>query len=276
MKSIWTLLVSLCVAISITGYTHAAQTEVRGEPLTQGEIISLPPVCKLILIDKPLSHLEYVGGEQQNAALFDRPEYRMAKNAIHLHHWCWATVSRERYFRASSSQAKFAYKEMFHDDIDYVIRNMRPDWEYMPFMHAEKGDMYWWDKNYVGAISEAQKALDQAPDFAKAYILQARTYRALNQKDKALAAATEGLKRNPTSRALKRLYDQVGGKHPYPEPYSTPQEQESAAPSPQAESLSGAAAAGTEQSKQPESQVAPPTAPSENTPKPNPYCRFCP
>ena len=275
----------LALAILFPGHTHATTGFVRGEPLTAAEIASLDPVCKLILVEKPNGHIDHIA-QKLNAALFDRPEYRMAKNAPHLHHRCWASVSRYKYFNATSPQKKFGYLVDFHDDIDYVIRNMPPDWAYMPLMHVEKGDMYFWTKKYAEAITEANKAAAQNPAFVRAYRLLIDTYNAMGQKMKALGVATEGLKHNPTSRVLKRLYDEAGGKPPYPEPYAKPQEPEPepepeleperAAPTTETKSPNGAAPA-AEQTAQPEATAIPPSAAIPESPqKSNPYCRFCP
>lgn len=164
---------------------------------------------------------------------------------------------------------------MFHDDIDYVIRNMHSDWQYMPLMHTEKGEMYIWEKNYAGALTEAQKALSQNPKFAKAHALSVTAYKGMNQTDKALAAATEGLKHNPESRSLKRLYVETGGKPPYPEPYEKPQEPETVSAEPPPTETKSAVESTTEGTQLTPTTPANPVVP-ESIQKANPYCRFCP
>lgn len=265
---------------------HASGAIVRGEPVTPAEAASLAPVCKLILIEKPNAHLNRIA-QKQNAALFDRPEYRMAKNAIHLHHWCWAAVSRYRYFSATSSQKKWGYKTAFYDDMDYVIRNMGPNWPYMPLMHVEKGEMYLLDKNYGGAATEAISAINQAPTFARSHVLLVNAYNAMGQKTKALEAATEGLKYSPTSGTLKKLYGEMGGVKPYPQPYEKPKEPVPEATSQQTTQTknddtqsSNEATTLPEPSQQPD-EAAPDPAPagaaeSEDATGQKKYCRFCP
>lgn len=273
-----TLLAIVIVTLMLPSAVHAEYFFARGETMTPVEAGLLDPVCKLILVEKPRIH-EDENKQTQNAALFNRPEYRMAKNALALHHRCWATVWRMRYFNAVSAIDKNTYMAKFHGDMNFMINTTRylpPNWEYMPLMHVEIGEMYLWDKKYTEATSEAYKALNQNPDFAQAYSLLIKVYIAIGQKKKALDTITEGLKRNPQSRTLKRAYDEAGGKPPYPEPYAQPPEPEPVAPTIETKSPDGAPPV-AEQSKQSETTTAPPSAIiPESPPKPNPYCRFCP
>jgi tetratricopeptide (TPR) repeat protein len=257
---------------------------VRGQTVTAAEAATLAPVCRLILIEKPNAHIDHIA-QKKNAALFDRPEYRMAKNAIHLHHWCRAAVTRHRYFTASSPQKKRGYKSDFHDEMDYVIRNMGPAWPYTPLLLAEKGEMFLLDKKYPEASSQALNAVQLNPAFARAHILLVNVYNAMGQKDKALEAATAGIRHNPGSATLKRMYDEMGGAKPYPEPVAKPAIQE---PQPEASmelpppssgefKAAGEAEAVTYPLRPPEAADAPPdAATAEPPPGQKKYCRFCP
>lgn len=261
---------------------------VRGETVTAAEAATLAPVCRLILIEKPNAHIDHIA-QKKNAALFDRPEYRMAKNAIHLHHWCRAAVTRHRYFNASSPQKKRGYKSDFHDEMDYVIRNMGPAWPYTPLLLAEKGEMFLLDKKYPEASSQALNAIQLNPAFARAHVLLVNVYNAMGQKDKALEAATEGVRHNPGSATLKRMYDELGGAKPYPEPVARPVSPEPQ-PQPQPEASTDLpppssgefkaaeeAEAVTYPLRPPDAADAPPDAASaEPPPGQKKYCRFCP
>ena len=75
--------------------------DIRGEPLTQAEIAVLPAVCKLIVVEQPNIHLGAGDGPlKEFAPIFEEPQYQLAKGNPHLHHYCWALVSTQRYFRA--------------------------------------------------------------------------------------------------------------------------------------------------------------------------------
>lgn len=277
------LLAAIIVTLMLSSAVHAADIYFYDGKLTASETALLDPVCKLILIEKPRIH-ESNDSQMANAALFDRPEYRMAKNTISLHHRCWATIWRMRYFSARSADDKHKYKMRFHKDMDFIINTTQykpANWEYMPLMHIEKGDMYYWDKQYIEAITEAHKAIALNPAFTQAYSLLVKTYIAMEQKKKALETATEGLKHNPQSRMLKRLYEETGGVQPYPEPYSKPAEMgtietlpvdtitETQSPSKTIPEPNGL--------KEPnDTAITPDKTNTENSHSPNPYCRFCP
>ncbi|MEO8417801.1 MAG: hypothetical protein ABI475_03655, partial [Methylophilaceae bacterium] len=173
------------------------------------------------------------------------------------------------------------------DDMDYVIRNMGPNWPYMPLIHVEKGEMYLLDKNYGRAATEAIDAINQAPTFARGHVLLVNAYSAMGQKNMALEAATEGLKYSPASGSLKKLYDEMGGVKPYPQPYAKPKEPDPEAASQQTTQpknddtqSSNEAATSPEPSQQP-GEAAPDPASTEATVPEAPsgqkkYCRFCP
>lgn len=268
---------------------------VRGETVTAAETAAMPPVCRLIVVEKPNAHIDQYA-QRKNAALFDRPEYRMAKNATHVHHWCRAVISRQRYYAARTVQQRRAYMGDFYDEMDYVIRNMDPAWPYMPMMHAEKGEMYLLDKKYAEAMNHALSAIQLNPAFARGQVLLVNVYIAMGQKDKALEAATEGVKRNPASNTLKKMYDQLGGAKPYPaEPVATPakpasesaakpgvesEEQESSAQSPPLSTgefkSADEEAAVIHPLRSPEDAAPPPESAAPNPSGPKKYCRFCP
>lgn len=265
---------------------------VRGETVTAAETATMPPLCKLIVVDKPNAHIDRYA-QQKNAALFDRPEYRMAKNAYHVHHWCRAVISRMRFYAARTEQQRRAYLGDFYDEMDYVIRNTDQAWPYLPMMYAEKGEMYLQDKNFPQAMSNALSAIQLNQAFTRGYVLLVNVYTAMGQKDKALEAATEGLRHIPTANALKKMYDDLGGVKPYPEPIAkadkptpTPTPASSAAAEPSAPlppvSTGEFKSADEEEAvthplRSPEDAAAPPPDSAvPEKPGPKKYCRFCP
>jgi len=156
-------------------------------------------------------------------------------------------------------------------------------------MHAEKGEMYLVDKKLPEAMNQALSAIKLNPAFTRGYVLLVNTYIAMGQKDKALEAATEGIKRNPASNALKKMYDELGGAKPYPaEPVAKPAKPEPAAAGESTAQLPPLSSgefksadeeeAVTQPLREPgDAAPAPPAAPApENSTGPKKYCRFCP
>ena len=134
------------------------------------------------------------------------------------------------------------------------------------------------------AAAEFNKALRYKPDSQDIYQALADYYQEAGNKQKAMEMATEGLKRNPSSKGLKRRYTEFGGKLPYPEAVdkAMPAEEVRAEIKP-VEKLEAAPSSGvtTGQASDPTKLTAPigPTPETEppkiGSPK-NPYCRFCP
>lgn len=277
---------------------------IRGENATGADIVTLPPVCKLIMIERPGIHGPV--GQGDHPELFERPEYRLAKGNIHLHHYCWALISKQRYFRASSAGQRNYYFSQFMGDIDYVIKNSSESWPYFYVMYIEQGSMLLIRGDYPASLAKADMALKQKPGEETAYALKFDIYMAMGDKKKAIESAQEGLKANPASKRLRKRLLQAGVKLQPQEPVV-----DVAKPSdtPPTDTTNGTEAVQDESIAQPNAsesvknasdQDLAPTAthdPAANTgtnssaspdagtkqeagfishPPDNPYCRFCP
>ena len=131
-------------------------------------------------------------------------------------------------------------------------------------------------------MSDLQRALSLDPKLARAYITIADQYVKQKNRKKALDVVTEGLRHISDNKALKRRYDELGGKKPYPGPVVAASPVAPAVPETHEKAE---ASATTHQSGDPEATVneAGPKAMEQQktgttqigSPK-NPYCRFCP
>lgn len=267
------LMAFLSVLISLPGW---AEVSVRGEPLQASELQVLPPVCKLIVVDIPNAHLGAGNGPlTQYAPLFEEPRYQMAKNNIHFHHYCWALVSKQRYFRERDKNKRNYYLSQFMGDIDYVLQHSDQSWPYFDVMLVEQGQMQAIVGNYAAAISKANDALRHQPNSEIAYMLKSDSYKNMGNKTAAITAAKEGLEKNPESTRLRKRLTGLGQTVP-------PLAERKPAPveSSKEPSRSEAPSAATPVSTAPVSDTAasdkPAPAPEAIGTKNNPYCRFCP
>jgi hypothetical protein len=185
--------------------------------ISVSEAMVLDPVCRLILVEKPGVHL--YEWQKANAALFERPEYAMAKNAEFVHHRCWALLHKFRYFQAKEKNEKKRLVGLFHQDMRYVLNNAPQGWKYIPQILVEQGEMYLLLKDIGQAMQNATRAMGIDQDYGPAYGLLAEGHQVLGNSAKALELITEGLRRDPDSKALQRRYTRLGGKPPFPEPY---------------------------------------------------------
>jgi tetratricopeptide (TPR) repeat protein len=126
------------------------------------------------------------------------------------------------------------------------------------------------------AAGEFNKALNCKINSPDVYQVLADHFHETGNKEKALEMVTEGLKRSPNSKGLKRRYTEFGGKLPYPEALAetVPDVETGVKPVDKSES------AAEETSDIPDSNKPPTISPSPEAAKigspTNPYCRFCP
>lgn len=268
------------VGLSLTATALANEMSVRGEPMQSSDLQVLPPVCKLILIEVPGSHNGAGKGPlQQHAPLFEQSRYHIAKNNPHFHHYCWALVSKQRYFRERDPNKRKHYLSQFMGDIDYVLQHSDRSWEYFDVMLVEQGQMQSILGNFPAAIAKANEALKFKPSSEPAYVLKTDAYKNMGNKTAAIAAGREGLEKNPDSTRLHKRLTRLG--------YQPPPLAERKPP-PAAENASVKEGTSPESAPvSPSSSTTPATAegaPSEKAPaepetigtKNNPYCRFCP
>lgn len=257
-----------------------AEVSVRGQPLTAAELQVMSPMCKLIVVDVPNAHLGAgTGPLAKYAPLFEEPRYQMAKGNIHIHHYCWALVSKQRYFRESSKAKRDSYLAQFMGDIDYVLKHSNKSWPYFDVLLVEQGQMQMILGNFSTALAKANEALKYKPGSEIAYVLKTDAYKNMGNKTAAISAAKEGIEKNPYSTRLRKSLTRLGQVAP-PMPEATPPVAESASPqdpaSPDSASGTPSATAATpdksESAEDDKNAREPETIGTKN----NPYCRFCP
>ena len=266
----------------------ASALEVRGEKVTQADISMMPPVCKLILENPGIHHTV---GQHEHPELFERPEYNMAKNNEHLHHYCWALVFKSHYSNARSKTERDYLFSQFMGDIDYVRTNSPKDWKYFNVMLVEQAEMLKTRGDFPSSLLKIEEALQHKPDYERAYALKAKVYLEMGDKKKAIDTAQEGLNKIPQSKYLRWQLEKLGVKLPPPpeadadnnkgnaDGAATTNAPSTATPSPDTKGI----APGLEsQSNMPpaaattEKNQDKPVPGTNSQPKNNPYCRFCP
>ncbi|MBI5329046.1 MAG: hypothetical protein HZB71_00370 [Betaproteobacteria bacterium] len=239
--------------------------------LTTDDVKILEPVCVLVL-----SYADEKGARWwlrlQSTRLLDRPEYQMAKGTKSLHHYCWGQIYNFRRLRESDPKKRQQLAQAAARDYDFVVSNpeyLPKDWPWLAKVHTHIGDMRNASEDTAAGITSYQKAISLNPEYDLAYLGLATLYSDMKDSAKAMETVVEGLRHRPESMGLKRRYDQLGGRKPYPEPYpkSPPAAPEEPAPAvvkpePPPPSLPAPGA---------DAKPSAPAAPGK--PK---YCRFCP
>lgn len=238
--------------------------------MTEPEVKQLPNYCMV----KSREMKGDKGARSEGMALMG-PQYS------NVHHYCFGLNYLNRYYRNIGSRDAGSYLSFAITELTYMVEHMVPNSSIGAEIFLNRGIAYSLAKNDVKAMSDLQSALSLDPKLARAYIALADQFAKLENRDKALDVVTEGLRYLPDNRALKRRYDELGGKMPYPEPVVA------TSPPAAAESQDKIEApAATHQTGAPETAVneAGPkaaehqgadTSPPIGSPN-NPYCRFCP
>lgn len=252
-------------------------------PVGIDDLKALEPVCVLVLAylkryeENP--KLGYWFVQLKDSPLLDLPEYRIAKGATSFHHVCWSEVNRYRYYKKTNRLARLHQAGTVSGGYKFVIDHpeyLPKNWPHMAQMYVGYGNGLLLEEKSDEAIGAFMAAIKIDPRYVPAYDSLADTLVNLNDKAKALEQVAEGLRYRPDSKNLKRRYDELGGKPPYPEPYPEAQtEPEAVAPTEKSEIKATFRAAQSAVADEPKSQPVQ-IEPSSGQPKDNPYCRFCP
>ncbi|GAB4178104.1 MAG: hypothetical protein OHK0026_04630 [Rhodocyclaceae bacterium] len=182
-------------------------------------------------------------------------------DAFHLHHYCDCLRFRQRALRNIGKKNDYRYNlgEAI-GGCNYVLNHTGPDHGLRAMVLVDKGRAL----KLLGDTSAAAQSFTQAiqlepripePPYELALLLRDR-----GDKAGALEAATQGLRNNPGIKPLERLYLELGGKEPLPQPQVKAE--------PQAASQAATAAAPAAVGAGPAAGPASPAAPKENPPAP--------
>ena len=128
------------------------------------------------------------------------------QNWAPIHHYCWAliTLLRAGKMGIPDVKRKYAMSDAV-GDIDFVIKNARPDFKLLPEIFTKKAELLAKLKKNSDAAMEYRKAVQVKQDYWPAYQGLAELYRSNKQIDEARAVVEEGLKHTPQSKTLNTM-----------------------------------------------------------------------
>lgn len=238
-------------------------------PMTELEVKQLPNYCMVKYREQQGDPGARGGGE--GIAL-------LGIQYNNVHHYCGGLNYLNRYYRNMGRRDAGSYLAFAISEFNYMVDHMAPQSPIGAEIFLNRGIAYSLAKNDAKAMSDLQRALSLDPTLARAYITIADQYTKNKNRTKALDVVTEGLRHISDNKALKRRYDELGGKKPYPEPVvatsaiapvvpETHEKAEASAITHQETAVSEASPKAVELQK---TDVTPIGSPK------NPYCRFCP
>ncbi len=248
-----------------------SEIDLMSTHLSVAEVRLLPEVCYVRIIDG------------QGSVRYKEFERMYGPDLLHVHHYCYGLTYINRSFKAMPTHDRKYLLEGAVGQIDYVITHAQPNFSLLTDVYLDKARVLNMLNRTGEALTAVNKSIEINPKQNRAYLLAIDIYKGINQTDKSLALASEGLRHLPDSTALQRRYDQLGGKLPYPEPYAQPVEPVTPTEPPRQEASSVNTAARPDKSgaasDAAKEQILAPAPPSQRQPigsPTNPWCRFCP
>lgn len=235
---------------------------------TDQELAVLPAYCA--------AKMKHIPGEYEHWAEMLGPDFQ------HTHHYCDALASINRYYAARSAQDRTFNLTNALGGLNYMIAHASPSYSLMPEIYLNRGVVLSLMKKDGDALRDLLKALELDPKLIRGYTMVSDFYTKVKRRDEALKAVTDGLRHNAGNARLQHLYQELGGKLPYPDPIepasekSLPPAAANVEPSP-APTQAPASADKPAAAAEPSTPASPgaPAEPKIGTPS-NPWCRFCP
>lgn len=229
-------------------------------PPTVAELKRLPPFCTARL------------GPNNQVTKFQEPFH----NTLH---YCMGRTFLNRYYASFNRDGSNLSMALI--EFGYLVEHWSPDYPAADiFLH--RGIVLSLMKKNAEAIIDLTKALSYDSQSIRAYLTLANLYDNLKQQKKALDVVTEGLRNVPESKALKRRYEELGGKLPYPEPIAVQAEPEISVDKPKTKEPDSETNVANPQAQTSNNSVKEAetgkTADQENSTEGTPpkrWCRFC-
>lgn len=142
------------------------------------------------------------------------------QNWSHMHHYCDCLRFTNRAYSALGKDKQAVAYNLGEamGGCNYVISHTTPDFSFLPEIFLQKGVIYSLQGKDSLAAAEYLRAINGNNKLARAYVGMADFFIKANDKKQALEIVTKGVINNPESKALKRMYKELGGAMPYPAP----------------------------------------------------------
>lgn len=191
----------------------------------------------------------------------------------HVHHYCFGLNFANRAMRAGNATSRKFNLESSKGEFNYVIQRLeKTHWMY-PQLQTDMGNTLLKLNDSSGALNAFNMALSANPSYERAYMGLIQTLQKSGSRSSVLDVASTGLKHLPTSRYLKKIYLDFGGKEPFPEPIVRQAESPKSELQSADQSVNAAEPIGNSE-KGPKSATAEATENAAD--RPDTGCRFCP
>lgn len=146
-----------------------------------------------------------------NHAEYRRWELQYGPDFLHTHHLCDGIGLLNKYPRATGNVEKREMVKTIMGNLNYMIQNAKPDFKLMPDVYYYRSQAHQLSGKTSEAVSDLRKAIELNHAYVPAYTLLANYLQRQGQQQEALRIVSDGLRHNPDSVSLQRLYERLGG-----------------------------------------------------------------
>ena len=190
------------VALAWPGMVHASYPA----GWTDAELALTPPYCQ------DVQTMRYGDAYSNTSPNAHKWVALMGKGFWALHHYCWALINLARAERVSTAPViRQGLREGAINDMMYVIHNTPADFVLLPEIFTRKGQVELLLRRTVDAQASFAKARELKPDYWPAYLQWAQYLANAGQKAQARELLAEGLRQAPSSKTLRKFYQDLGG-----------------------------------------------------------------
>lgn len=256
----------ILILIAISVHAHGANLlPIRPTP---SEMALLPEYCKI----------KYT--YEAHTPEFHLWLQRLGPTFYGIHHYCEGLNYINRYRYMVGDKHRDYYLSRAVPSINDVANSMPPDFPLASEVYLNRGIAYKLKGDTTTAIKDFNNSLNHDPKQLWAYVNLIELYKKVGKKDEALKFASTGLKNIPGSKALQRIYLDLGGQEPFPIPDHLKIESKTNGVATGVGSGTGSGIKKTQIDAAPETGEADAVNGGTSLPKigtpTNPYCRFCP
>jgi tetratricopeptide (TPR) repeat protein len=168
-------------------------------------IAMLPPYCKHTQL-----YNRYVPGGDNRTQIARWESVMGAQNFQHMHHYCWGLAHTNwALFSSNTRQERDRELRQSVTELDYVLRNVAPDFALLPEILTRRGENQLRLENWPQGLNDLHRAIELKPDHWPPYAALTDYYRALGELDSAREWVEKGLSAAPGTRALERRLSEL-------------------------------------------------------------------
>ncbi len=181
-------LFSLCFSI-----TASAQIpwEEAVHKINYKDSVTIPPFCRINNPDPRYKNTDW--------------RKKFGDDFVYINHYCDAKANIPTCYQYPEKEKKACITNLLEGTNYAIAHSKDPNYQLLPFIYTERGEMLKEIGNYAEAIHDFNFAIQKNPKYIKAYAMLADTYILTKQYNEAENVINQGLKFKESPALLKKL-----------------------------------------------------------------------